>query len=208
MREIPRGVWAIADQLSADELDAWMEGAQAADAWTWRRPLGDDGDACRMGRSLRAQAPWLAVHARSDLAQLIGADAVLAGARSLPIEVLARRWGRQAEADALGRLGASVHNEAERVEALQAGAEFLFYGPVWETPSKRGILPPLGSEALRRFVDDVEQPVIAIGGVEAAEQVAAAHAAGAHGVAVLRAAREPARLRMLVDAWRERDALR
>jgi thiamine-phosphate diphosphorylase len=208
VREVPRGVWAIADQLSADAADAWMDGAQAADAWTWRRPLGDDGDAWRMGRTLRARAPWLAVHARADLAQLIGADAVLAGARSLPIEVLARRWGRQAEADALGRLGASVHDEAERTAALQAGADFLFFGPVWETPSKRGILPPAGIDALRRFVEEVAQPVLAIGGVETPEQVAAAHAAGAHGVAVLRAAREPARLRTLVDAWRERDALR
>jgi len=52
-------------------------------------------------------------------------------------------------------------------------------------------------------VADFDVPLIALGGVSTPAQVAQCAEAGAHGVAVLRAAQEPKLLAEMVDAWRE-----
>lgn len=92
-------------------------------------------------------------------------------------------------------LGRSVSTVAE---ARAVDADYLGAGPVWSTPSKSDAEPPIGLEGLRRICASVDIPVIAIGGVDA-ENAAACIEAGAAGVAVIRAATDPA-LRRAVDA--------
>ena len=82
-------------------------------------------------------------------------------------------------------------------EALAADADYLGAGPVWATPSKTDAEPPIGLEGLRRICASVDLPVVAIGGVDA-ENAAACIETGAAGVAVIRAATDPA-LRRAVD---------
>ena len=82
-------------------------------------------------------------------------------------------------------------------EAVAAEADYLGVGPIWETPSKADAAQPLGLEELARICSAVSVPVIAIGGVDAAN-AAACIRAGAVGVAVIRAATDPA-LRRAVD---------
>jgi thiamine-phosphate pyrophosphorylase len=84
-------------------------------------------------------------------------------------------------------LGASASNidEAKAGEAL--GAAYIGAGPVWETPTKPDAGPPIGLEGLAEICDVVSVPVIAIGGVDA-RNAAECIAAGAFGVAVVRAA--------------------
>jgi len=89
-------------------------------------------------------------------------------------------------ADKRVRIGASVHSIDEAVGAEAAGAEWLFFGPVYDTPSKRRYGPPQGLSALERVASAVAVPVIAIGGVTP-ERVEDVRAAGAHGVAVISA---------------------
>jgi thiamine-phosphate pyrophosphorylase len=84
----------------------------------------------------------------------------------------------------LGRSAASV-DEAQAGEAL--GAAYIGAGPVWETPTKPDADPPLGLDGLAEICDAVSVPVIAIGGVDA-DNAADCVAAGAFGVAVVRAA--------------------
>jgi thiamine-phosphate pyrophosphorylase len=91
-------------------------------------------------------------------------------------------------------LGRSVSTVAE---ALAADADYLGAGPVWSTPSKMDAEPPIGLEGLRRICAAVDIPVVAIGGVDATN-AAACIEAGATGVAVIRAATDPA-LRRAVD---------
>jgi thiamine-phosphate diphosphorylase len=83
-------------------------------------------------------------------------------------------------------------------QALDADADYLGVGPVWETPSKADADPPIGLDGLREICGAVGVPVIAIGGVDATN-AAACIGAGAAGVAVVRAATDPA-LRRAVDA--------
>jgi thiamine-phosphate pyrophosphorylase len=120
-----------------------------------------------------------------EAALALGADGVHLGQSDAGAE-RAREHGLL-----LGRSVASVE------EALAADADYLGAGPVWETPSKPDADPPIGLEGLRRICCAVELPVVAIGGIDATN-AAACIEAGAAGVAVIRAATDPA-LREAVD---------
>ncbi len=82
-------------------------------------------------------------------------------------------------------------------QAVEADADYLGVGPVWETPSKVDSDPPIGLDELARICAAVSVPVIAIGGIDASNAGDCIRA-GAAGVAVIRAATDPA-LREAVD---------
>ena len=84
-------------------------------------------------------------------------------------------------------------------QALAADADYLGAGPVWATPSKADAEPPIGLDGLRRICVAVDIPVIAIGGIDAST-AAACIESGAAGVAVIRAATDPALRRAVDDA--------
>jgi thiamine-phosphate pyrophosphorylase len=95
-------------------------------------------------------------------------------------------------------LGLSASSVEEAVEAEQRGAVYIGVGPVWATPSKPDAEPPIGFEGLREICARVKVPVVAIGGVDAAN-AAGCIRAGAAGVAVIRAARDALELRRAID---------
>ena len=83
-------------------------------------------------------------------------------------------------------------------EALAADADYLGAGPVWETPSKADAEPAIGLDGLREICAAVDIPVVAIGGIDAAN-AADCIVAGAAGVATIRAATDLG-VRRAVDA--------
>ena len=129
------------------------------------------GDAGRHGG-------WVVVNGRLDVALAAGAHAVQLGREALPLS--------RAREVASGRLriGASVHGPDEASAAAGDGADFVVLGTIFATPSHPGIEPsgPAAVAACR----DVGIPILAIGGVRA-DRVPELLAAGAHGVAVVRA---------------------
>jgi thiamine-phosphate diphosphorylase len=82
-------------------------------------------------------------------------------------------------------------------QAVEADADYLGVGPIWQTPSKDDADPALGLDELARICRAVPTPVVAIGGIDASN-AADCIRAGAAGVAVIRAATDPA-LRRVVD---------
>jgi thiamine-phosphate pyrophosphorylase len=94
----------------------------------------------------------------------------------------------------LGLSAASV----EEARAADGPADYIGAGPVWATPSKPDADPPIGLEGLREICEAVSAPVVAIGGVDASN-AADCIRAGATGVAVIRAARDAAKLRAAID---------
>ena len=81
-------------------------------------------------------------------------------------------------------IGLSIHgvDEARSIEA-----DFVDYavaGPVFETASKPGYGPALGTEGLARIVQAARVPVIAIGGITP-DNALECRAAGAAGLAVM-----------------------
>lgn len=95
-------------------------------------------------------------------------------------------------------LGLSASSLEEAREAEARGAAYVGAGPVWATPSKADAGPPIGLDGLREICAAVGAPVVAIGGVDASSAGDCVRA-GAAGVAVIRAAGDPA-VRAAVDA--------
>ncbi|MBL8858551.1 MAG: thiamine phosphate synthase [Planctomycetes bacterium] len=163
-----------------------------------REPGLSDRATLELARRLRdvVHDGWLCVHDRVHLAPASGADAVHLGWRSLT-PVAAR-----AVVPAALRIGFSAHAGDEA--RLAEGADYLFFGPVKDTPSKRGIREPTGFDALAQFTRAVPEPVWALGGMEPVD-VETALAASAAGVAVLGGivrAPDPARAcAAYVEAW-------
>jgi len=62
------------------------------------------------------------------------------------------------------QIGCSVHSIKEAIEAEVKGADYLFYGHIYETSSKSGI-PPKGIEHLEYLKQQVSIPIITIGGI-------------------------------------------
>jgi thiamine-phosphate pyrophosphorylase len=95
-------------------------------------------------------------------------------------------------------VGASASDVGEAIAAERAGARYVGAGPVWSTPSKPDADEPIGLDGLGGIADAVSIPVIAIGGIDATN-AAACIAAGAAGVAVIRAATDARALREAID---------
>jgi thiamine-phosphate diphosphorylase len=96
-------------------------------------------------------------------------------------------------------LGLSVRTRREAAVAEFAGATYVGAGPIWATPTKTDAGEPIGLDGLRDVCLSVSVPVVAIGGIDAAN-AADCIRAGAAGVAVIRAVAEIERLRKAVDA--------
>lgn len=117
------------------------------------------------------------VNGRPDLAAAVGAQGVQLGTHDLTPRdarmILRRGW-----------IGRSVHSLEEATAAVSEGADFLVLGNIFETDSHPA-MPATGlgliTEAAR-----MGRPVIAIGGITP-ERAIEAKAAGAYGVAAIRA---------------------
>ncbi len=125
----------------------------------------------------------LLVNDRSDIARAAGADGVHLTSQSLPANVVRETCGP----DFL--IGVSTHSRQEVLAARDAGADFVVFGPVFDTESKRVYGEPQGLEKLRS-VAHLDFTVVAIGGITLTN-VAACFEAGAQGVAAIRLFSDP-----------------
>ena len=83
------------------------------------------------------------------------------------------------------RIGVSTHSASEVAVAAENGADFVVFGPVFDTPSKKGVRQTVGLGALERAARETI-PVLALGGVSSVN-ASACKEAGAWGVACIRA---------------------
>ena len=120
----------------------------------------------------------LIINDRVDLMLALNLDGVHLRANSLPISAVRRLAG----ADRL--IGISTHSLAEVQEANGEGADYVVFGPIFDTPSKRQFGSPVGLEQLAEVCSRSAVPVFAIGGVTRAFAPDVLRA-GAHGVAVI-----------------------
>jgi thiamine-phosphate pyrophosphorylase len=79
-------------------------------------------------------------------------------------------------------LGCSTHTIEEALQAERDGADFVIFGPVFDTPGKS---LPVGLEALRRVAEALRVPVLAIGGITQENAVEVVRV-GAAGIAAIR----------------------
>jgi thiamine-phosphate pyrophosphorylase len=140
------------------------------------------GEVLALARAIQSitapRAVPLIVNDRVDLALAMNVDGVHLRANSLPVSVARRLIG----ADRL--VGVSTHSLDEVEQANRDGADYVLFGPIFDTPSKRSFGPPLGLSALTEVCRRSAIPVFAVGGVTSMS-ASDIRRAGAHGVAVI-----------------------
>ena len=164
--------------LVVECLDAGLPAVQVREK---DLPAAELAALCRRLREpTRARGALLVVNDRADVALAVGADAVQRTHASLTVAEL------RTVADKRLRIGASVHSVQDALAAEADGADWIVFGPVYDTASKRQYGAPQGLAKLEAVARVVRIPVIAIGGI-VPERVAEVRAAGAHGVAAISA---------------------
>jgi len=122
----------------------------------------------------------LIVDDRIDIAQAVDADGVHLGQKDFPVDAARSVLGPEMI------IGATATKTHQVIDAYEMGADYIGFGPVFPTTSKRNPKSVKGPEGLADACEAVPIPVIAIGGITH-DRVRAALEAGAHGVAVLSA---------------------
>lgn len=120
----------------------------------------------------------LILNDRVDLVLALNLDGVHLRANSLSVSVVRRLIGPNR------LIGISTHSVEDVQRANHDGADYIIFGPIFDTPSKRSFGAPLGLEALADVCRNSMVPIFAIGGITS-ERVRDVRRAGAHGVAVI-----------------------
>jgi len=118
------------------------------------------------------------INDRIDVALAVNADGVHLGSHSLSPEIARSLLGP----DKL--IGVSSHSNGDVLTALNQGADFVTFGPVFYTPSKAVYGAPVGLEQLRQACNAKKISVYALGGIKL-ENAAEAKNAGADGIAMI-----------------------
>ncbi len=120
------------------------------------------------------------VNDRCDVALAVGADGVHLGQNDLPLADARAILGP----DKL--IGISTHNLNQAIQAEAGGADYIGFGPIFATATKKNPDPVVGVAGLREVRAKVRIPIVAIGGITA-KNVADVRAAGADCCAVVSA---------------------
>lgn len=163
--------------------------------------LAED-EQCALAAAVRAMAApfgaMVTLHGSAALAARAGLGGVHLGAGA-DAKAARQRLG----AGAL--IGQSIHKMEDAIQADPAVLDYVIAGPAFETASKPGYGPALEEAGLARLAAACRVPLLALGGIDAANlsRVKAAQVAGAAVMGgVMRASDPEAEARELIAAWR------
>lgn len=122
--------------------------------------------------------PRLLVNGRVDIAIAGGADGVHLPATGLPIPPMRKSFPHLI-------YGRSTHTLSEVEAAAEEGADYVTFGPVFDTPSKRAYGAPVGLGALAE-ASRLGIPVLALGGIMTSDLFPILADHGAAGAAAVR----------------------
>jgi thiamine-phosphate pyrophosphorylase len=134
--------------------------------------------AYNMRELTRKYGARLFINDRVDIALCAEADGVHLGQSGIPVSAVRNMVKEEFI------IGASTHSMEEATTAEREGADFITFGPLFETPSKRAYGAPLGVEALREVRERVSIPLFGIGGIKHGN-VREVLQSGAFGVALI-----------------------
>lgn len=180
-----RGLYLILDQRWASRCSFRDILRQAADVGVrlvqYRNKEGSMDEMYRHALALQKIARDLnmlfIVNDRCDLGLAVGADGVHLGQSDLTIDLARKVLGTR------GLIGVSTHSPEQVVEATMRGADYLGFGPIFPTATKKDHEPVVGIEGIKQVRSLSSLPVFAIGGIQP-ESVQEILHAGANGVAV------------------------
>ncbi len=122
------------------------------------------------------EVPFL-LNDHPDLVPLTGADGVHVGQDDLPVSQVREIVGPGAI------IGLSTHSHDQAVAALEAGPDYIGFGPLFSTPTKPDYAP-VGLGGIREVQARVGLPVFCIGGIKL-ENLPAVLDAGARRVVIV-----------------------
>jgi len=148
------------------------------------------------------------VNDRLDVALACGAGGVHISENGIPVADACRLRDdyfstNGARTDFL--VGVSCHSLGAALGAARGGADYIYFSPIYFTPSKANYGPPQGLERLERICRAVEIPVLAIGGIPE-DNLKGCLRAGVAGIAAIRLFQEPAQLDQVVRGVRRSNA--
>lgn len=150
----------------------------------------------RAARITKGNATKLLINDRADIAVAAGADGVHLTGASLPTSVVRHAFGDELV------IGVSTHSQAEAELARRSGADFVVFGPVFETASKEKYGEPRGLKQLETIASKLAPfPILALGGITIA-RVSDCIEAGAQGVAAIRMLSDPLQMDRVVSEVR------
>ncbi|WP_448381819.1 thiamine phosphate synthase [Desulfosoma sp.] len=120
------------------------------------------------------------VNDRIDVALAVEADGVHLGQDDMPVDAARRLLGPRR------LIGVTVHNLKEIEEAQRGGVDYISLAPVFATPTKPDHQTPMGVDGLKRLMEAVRCPAVAIGGINA-QNIADVIRTGVDGVCVVSA---------------------
>ena len=138
----------------------------------------------------------LLVNDRSDIARAAGVAGVHLTTQSLRADVVRKIYGPKF------LIGVSTHSSEEARVARVRGADFVVFGPIFATESKREFGEPQGLARLEEITSELRGfPVVAIGGITL-DNVAACFEAGASGVAAIRLSNDAEQMSSIAEVIR------
>ncbi|PKM83397.1 MAG: thiamine phosphate synthase [Firmicutes bacterium HGW-Firmicutes-14] len=170
----------IADRPYLEVIKACIAGG--AGIIQLREKNWDGARLIESGRSLRKltreAGVLLIINDRVDIAMAVEADGVHIGQEDIPLPLVRKIAGSKMI------IGVSAHDPPEAVAAEKAGADYIGFGPVFPTETKKDTRPVRGLELLKEVRKVTSLPIYAIGGIKA-KNAGSVIRAGADGVAVV-----------------------
>ncbi|MDH4101061.1 MAG: thiamine phosphate synthase [Nitrospirota bacterium] len=131
----------------------------------------------RLRAMTREAEAFLIINDHADIAAAVEADGVHLGQDDLPIAEARKVIGETR------LVGISTHSREQALDARDSGANYIGFGPVFETATKDAGVPR-GTIELAHVASIVPIPVVAIGGITR-KNVAEVMASGAYSAAVI-----------------------
>jgi thiamine-phosphate pyrophosphorylase len=133
----------------------------------------------QLSTALGPRGVRLIVNDRPDIALLAGAGGVHVGQDDLGVEDARaicgpHRW-----------VGVSTHTFEQLAAADRTSADYIAFGPIFPTATKKNPDPVVGTDLLRQARRMTKKPLVAIGGITL-ERAAEVYRAGADSLAVIR----------------------
>jgi len=144
-------------------------------------PQLSDRQILHLGRQIRQltleSGILMIMNDRLDFCQILDADGLHLGQDDIPIEEARKILGPEKI------IGVSTHTLGQAYEAEQKGADYLGYGPCYQTSTKGDLSPRIAFEEITRLRQTLKIPFFIIGGLSL-ENLSPALAAGANRIAV------------------------
>ncbi len=125
-----------------------------------RFPNFDERDVFEFSKRLKSSVKnlKLLINESIDIMEILKLDGVHLKSRSIPTQIIKKYLSSYL-------IGKSTHSIDEIEDFKLNGGDFVTFGPIFDTLSKRGMGQPLGIESLKKSLNIKNIPIFPLGGI-------------------------------------------